>query len=281
RRVVRDEDAPLDKLGALVAYLQQSCVYTLEAPAVPRGEDAADYFLFRQKRGYCDMFATALATMARAVGIPARLALGYAGGAYDSERNRYVIRESDAHAWVEAYVAPWGWVSVDATPAGELPPMPPFQRVLLRLRFFLQDYPVGAAALAAGALAVLLVAIVAVRRAGGRSLRGRARRDARAAVLWAYDQLCRLLGRRGRPRRPSQTALEFLASLESPAAASARGRSRELPAESLPAARSLTEIFMRVRYGPGPVTKETADLALRRLAEVRRVLRRGGSGQPA
>ncbi|UCC69445.1 MAG: transglutaminase domain-containing protein [Armatimonadota bacterium] len=280
RRVVRDADAPIDKLGALVTYLQQSCVYTLDAPAVPRGEDTADYFLFRQKRGYCDMFATALATMARAVGIPARLALGYAGGTYDSERNRYVIRESDAHAWVEAYVAPWGWVSVDATPAGEVPPIPPFQRALLRLRFFMQDYPVGAGALATGALAVLLVAMFAVRRAGRQSLRGRARRDARAAVLWAYDQLCWLLGRRGRPRRPSETALEFLAFLESPAAASPRGRSRELPAESLPPVRGLTEIFMRVRYGPGPVTEETADLALRRLAEVRRALRRGVSRQP-
>jgi hypothetical protein len=273
RRVAGGADSSTDKLAALVSYLQQNCVYTLDAPPVPRGEDAADYFLFRQKRGYCDMFATSLAVMARAVGIPTRLALGYAGGTYDAERDRYIILESDAHAWVEAYVPPWGWVNVDATPGGDLPPIPPLRQALLRVRFFLQDQPFAGTGLAAGMLGALLLAVVLMRRSAGSSLRARAKRDSRAAVLWAYDQLCRLLQRLGRPRRPSQTPLEFLASLEPAAAARARGRGAALPADSLSPARGLTEIFLRARYGPGPVTEQTAHLALQRLVEVRQALR--------
>ena len=277
RQVAEDADSPTEKLAALVSYIQQNCVYTLDAPPVPRGEDAADYFLFRQKRGYCDMFATSLAVMARAVGIPTRLALGYAGGEYDSERDRHIIRESDAHAWVEAYVPPWGWVNVDATPGGDLPPIPPLRRALLRVRFLLQDHPFGATGLAAGVLGALLLAIVLMRRSASLSLSARAKRDSRAAVVWAYDQLCRLLQRLGRPRRPSQTPLEFLASLESAPATHPRGRSAALPPDSLPPARGLTEIFLRARYGPGPVTEQTAHLALQRLVEVRQAFRTRGT----
>ncbi|MCJ7822319.1 MAG: transglutaminase domain-containing protein [Armatimonadetes bacterium] len=281
RQVAGDADSPTEKLSALVSYIQQNCVYSLDAPPVPRGEDAVDYFLFRQKRGYCDMFATSLAVMARAVGIPTRFVLGYAGGEYDSEGDRYIIRDSDYHAWVEAYIAPWGWVNVDATPGGDLPPIPPLRRVLLWARFRLQDHPFGAAGLAAAVLGPLLLAVVLMRRAARLSLSARAKRDSRAAVVWAYDQLCRLLLRLGRPRLPSQTPLEFLASLESAPATRPRAKRAVLPPDSLPPARGLTEIFLRARYGPGPVTEQTAHLALQRLLEVRQAFRSRGTRPPA
>ncbi len=277
RRVAGEKDTDLDKLAALAAFVQENCVYTLDAPAVPAGEDAADHFLFRQKRGYCDLFATSLAVMARAVGIPTRLVVGYAGGSYDEESGRYIIRESDAHAWVEAYLRPWGWVNVDATPANELPPIPPFRSALLRLRFFHQDHPAGAAALGLGALAAL-VAIFVLRWRAGVSARARLKGDARDAVIWAYDQLCRLFQRQGRPRRPWQTPLEFLDSLEGAAHARDAARRRaKLPADSLVPARGLTEAFLRARYGPGPLAGETAALALQHLGDVRRALRRGNA----
>ncbi len=273
RRVAGDAESPTDKLAALVTYLHENCVYTLDAPAVPVGEDVADHFLFRQKRGHCDMFATSVAVMARAVGIPTRLALGYAGGTYDPERDRHVILESDAHAWVEAYVPPRGWVNVETTPVGDLAPIPPLRKAILRARFFLQDHPFAGTGLAVGMFGGLLLAVVLMRRSATSSLRARAKRDSRAAVVWAYDQLCRLLQRLGRPRRPSQTPLEFLASLEPAAAVQAPGRGAALPPESLSPARGLTEIFLHARYGPGPVTEQTAHLALQRLVEVRQALR--------
>ncbi len=309
RRVVGDARDPSEKLAALVSYLQRNYVYSSEAPAVPWGEDAADYFLFRQKRGQCDLFATALALMARAVGIPTRLATGFAGGVYDEQRGRWVIREADAHAWVEAYVEPWGgtrqagWVSVDATAAGEAAPVPPVRRALLSARFLLQDRSIAIAIGISAAAAGLLFALFWRRRGLDRALKRQARADPRAAVLWAYVQLCHFLRRRGRPRQPSQTPLEFLAALEAgaspaqplregeaqragaPVPISSRAGIRQVRRTSpagLAAVRDLTGVFLLARYGPGPVSEETAQLAARKLVEVRRAWRmreeRRGSG---
>ena len=275
RRVAGSANSPVDKLAALIAFLQQNYVYTLDAPATPMGEDAADHFLFRQRRGYCDLFATALAVMARAVGIPTRVTIGYAGGQYDPQRHRYILRESDAHAWVEAYVPPWGWLSVDAAPAGGAPPLSPLRRTFLSVRFLYQDHPIACAGLASVVLAALCFAVLLAWRARlGPGLHGRGKADPRAIVLRAYARLCHLLARRGTPRHPSQTPLEFLAALESAAAGSLPERSLPLPAESLAPIRALTEIFIPARYGPGPVTEETASLALQRLVEVRTSIRR-------
>jgi hypothetical protein len=305
RQVVGQAATPSDKLTALVAFLQQNYSYTLNAPAVPLGEDAADYFLFRQKRGYCDLFATSLALMARAVGIPARVATGYAGGERDPapvamsdlsplalekreakarsdlHGDRWIIREADAHAWVEVYLPAWGgWVSVDATPAGELSTVPPARRALLATRFFLQDHAKPAAALAGVILGAAVVALLLIRRRADRALRARARMDPRAAVVWAYVQLCQLLHRRGNVRRPSQTPLEFLASLESAQTASKqrpqalRRRPASPPPDILAPVRALTDLFLAARYSPSPVSQDTAAVAAQHLAEFRRASRR-------
>lgn len=275
RRIAGNEPTADRKLVALISYLHQNCVYTLDAPAIPTGEDAADYFLFEQRRGYCDLFATTLALMARAVGVPTRLVTGYAGGEYDNEHGVYMLRESDAHAWVEAYVLPWGWVTVDPAPAGEAPPMPASRRALLRIRFFFQDHPVSGGAVAAGVAAMVAFGALFVRRRLWERLRrGASAAGPRAAVLHAYAQVCGLLRRFGLGRRPSQTALEFLVGVESAASEEAdvaRKRSR-LPG-SLPSLRTLTELFLCARYGPGPVNEEAARAAFAALAEVRQQLR--------
>ena len=279
RQVVGEAATPWDKLAALISFLQRNYAYSLDAPAVPLGEDAADHFLFRQKRGHCDLFATSLALMARAVGIPTRVAIGYAGGEYDPQQQRWVIREADAHAWVEAYLPPWGWISVDATPAGAAPPIPPVRRALLAIRFFFLDHAIPAVALAGAILAAVLLAVLLTRRGADRTLRAQAKTDPRAAVVWAYVQLCRLLRRRGRPRRPSQTPLEFLASLESAQGASApapqarRGRPAPHSPDMLAPVRALTDLFLAARYAASPVSEEIASLAAQHLAEVRRAWR--------
>ena len=275
RRVTADTETPLDKLGSLVSFLQQNYAYTLDAPAIPQGEDAAQHFLFHQKRGYCDLFATALAVMARSVGIPTRLATGYAGGRYDPERGYHILRESDAHAWVEAYLPPWGWIAVDATPAGELPPLSPVRRSLLLARFFYQDHPAAVNLSAALVLGALIFGLIRYWRARlGPAVPSREKAGPRQIVLSAYARLCHLLARRGRPRAPSQTPLEFLAVLESATRAADQWRVHVLPPQSFPPIRALTETFVRARYGPGPVGDELAQVAVQRLAEVQRALRR-------
>ncbi len=279
RRVAGDAAAPTDRLARLVAYLQQNCAYTLNAPAVPLGEDAVEHFLFRSRRGYCDLFASALAIMGRAVGVPTRFVTGYAGGQYDPESGRHVMRESDAHAWVEAYVPPYGWMSVDPAPAGGVAPMPPLQKAVLLVRFFFQDRPTLAAALVVILAIALVLGVLVLRRSrASRISLSPDRDDPRTIVLRAYARLSHILRRKGVPRRAAQTPLEYLRSLESGSARASKPPAL-LPRASLVPIRSLTEIFLAARYGPHPMDIEIAQVALRRLGEARLALR--GRARPA
>ncbi|MBU0610831.1 MAG: transglutaminase-like domain-containing protein, partial [Armatimonadetes bacterium] len=106
-------DNPYDKVRALQTYLQRECVYSLGAAAVPRGEDAAAYFVLHSRRGACDLFATALAVMSRLAGVPARVATGYQTGRYDRDKEAFVVEGTDAHAWAEIYFPGHGWVPFD------------------------------------------------------------------------------------------------------------------------------------------------------------------------
>ncbi|MBN1458511.1 MAG: transglutaminase domain-containing protein [Armatimonadetes bacterium] len=279
RRVAGSATTPMEKLAALSQHLRQNYTYTLAAPSAPPGEDATEHFLFQSRRGYCDLFASALAIMGRAVGVPTRFVTGFVGPQYDPETKRYVFREEDAHAWVEAYVPPHGWIAVDATPGGGPSPVPPFQRTVLAVRFALQDHPVLIGVLVATLLVTMLVSTLLMRRA--RHLRGRRfgdKHEPRAIVVRTYDQLTRILSGRGRPRRPTQTALEYLRALESDADWVSR-RPAPLPAASLVPIRSLTEIFLRARYSAAAVGEEDAKLALEQLRETRSTLR--GRSAPA
>ena len=89
--------------------------YTLAPPAF--GAQPLDNFFFDAKRGYCEHYAAALAFAARAAGHPARLVVGYQGGQYHAGSNYWQVRQLDAHAWVEIYVAGQGWWQVDPTAA--------------------------------------------------------------------------------------------------------------------------------------------------------------------
>jgi len=104
---------PYDRVIALMQFLQDQCLYSLGAPAVPKGEDVAAYFVLHSRRGACDSFATALAVMARLAGVPARVAVGYQSGEYDGGRHVFVVKGDDAHAWAEIFFPKYGWVPFD------------------------------------------------------------------------------------------------------------------------------------------------------------------------
>jgi hypothetical protein len=99
---------------ALETYLR-SFPYDLQVARPPEGRDVVDYFLFDLQRGYCDYFASAMVVMARSVGIPARLAVGYAMGRYDPQREAYVVTEKNGHAWPELYFLGYGWIPFEPT----------------------------------------------------------------------------------------------------------------------------------------------------------------------
>ena len=90
--------------------------YTLSPPKLDgANETKIDRFFFDVKRGYCSHYAIAMATAFRAAGIRANVVIGYHGGEWNSYGNYYRIRQSDAHAWVEAEMAPGQWQRFDPT----------------------------------------------------------------------------------------------------------------------------------------------------------------------
>lgn len=124
RELARDltisEKTPYERALAIQNYLREF-PYTLDVPAPPSGRDAVDYFLFDLRQGYCDYYATAMVVMARSVGLPARIVLGYSSGSYDIEQAKYFVAEKDAHSWVEIYFADIGWVEFEPTPSQPAP----------------------------------------------------------------------------------------------------------------------------------------------------------------
>ena len=120
RDLTATEPTPYDRACAIESYLR-TFPYTLDLPGPPPGRDVVDYFLFDLRQGYCDYYATAMVVLARAAGLPARLAVGYASGTYDAPKAHYIVTEADAHSWVEVYFPGYGWVEFE--PTGGRPPI--------------------------------------------------------------------------------------------------------------------------------------------------------------
>lgn len=100
--------------------LRTGFAYTLDLPAEePR--DPLATFLFDRKKGHCEYFASAMTVMLRSLGIPARIVNGFQGGAINRYSGLLVVRASDAHSWVEAFLDGQGWAVFDPTPAALLP----------------------------------------------------------------------------------------------------------------------------------------------------------------
>jgi transglutaminase-like putative cysteine protease len=112
--IVAGQDNAYDKASAIEAYLR-AIPYNELIEAPPEGQDGVDYFLFGIREGYCDYYASAMAVMARSVGIPARVASGYTRGEYQADREIFLVRERHAHAWVEIYFPRYGWVQFEPT----------------------------------------------------------------------------------------------------------------------------------------------------------------------
>jgi hypothetical protein len=103
-------------------HLRKTYPYDLSIAPQREEMDAVEFFLFEQRRGYCEQFASSLAVMARSLGIPARVATGYAPGEYNPFTGLHEVRASDAHAWVEVYFPGHGWSAFDPTPGDDSTP---------------------------------------------------------------------------------------------------------------------------------------------------------------
>jgi transglutaminase-like putative cysteine protease len=101
--------------NVLKHFSEQEFFYTLSPPLL--GEDAMDEFLFGTRRGFCEHYASAFVYLMRAAGIPARVVIGYQGGAMHPFDDYMIVRQSDAHAWAEVWLEDDGWLRVDPTAA--------------------------------------------------------------------------------------------------------------------------------------------------------------------
>ena len=105
----------LERARVIERRLRADYGYTLELPDHEVADPLA-YFLFTRKQGHCEYFASAMTVMLRTAGIPARLATGFQSGVYNPITDFWLVRASDAHAWVEAWIPGRGWTTFDPTP---------------------------------------------------------------------------------------------------------------------------------------------------------------------
>ena len=105
-----------DKVVALENYLQENYLYNVNV-SVPSGQEAVSWLLFHgANQGFCNYFATAMAVMARELGIPARIVTGYISGSYDAKTQNWSVHDFDAHAWTQVYFAGYGWIDFEPSP---------------------------------------------------------------------------------------------------------------------------------------------------------------------
>jgi len=261
-----------DKATAVEDYLRHTITYNEQIDPPPAEYDAVDYVLFEKREGYCDYYASAMVVMLRAVGIPARLAAGYAQGEHRVETNTFLVRQKDAHAWPEVFFPEYGWVifeptaarpQIERSPASDVvaPPMdskspyerqpPPFDRSpdttqAMEGEGISNTLPIPLLAsllLGAGIVLALLLALVMSRRLSTSV------GDKRVEAF--YARLGRLASWAGIPLQPWQTPLEQAAAI---ATAVPNGGAYIW---------QLAEIVTRIRYAEHP-PKDTDLLAAAR-----------------
>ncbi|HEV8436635.1 MAG TPA: DUF3488 and transglutaminase-like domain-containing protein [Methylomirabilota bacterium] len=274
REVTAGSHDPLDAARKLNAFLSSRFRYTLAKPQTAL--DPLEEFLFVRRSGNCEYFAAGLAVMLRTLDIPARVVGGFQRGEWNPYGRYFMVRLSDAHAWVEAHFDGLGWVTFDPSPrasAEALARPSPLGLYLdaARMRWYryvinwsLQDQRVFAATfhrqardaslafawpegwrpqiwLMTPALAGAAVALGWLLWRFGRPARGR--RPAGRAPRF-YERALRALARRGLAPAPAETARQFLARAgrEAPGCADALGR--------------ITSEYERSRFGAAALTEE-------------------------
>ncbi|MFZ5927336.1 MAG: transglutaminaseTgpA domain-containing protein [Acidobacteriota bacterium] len=115
RRITAGARSDAERAARIEAWLLANFRYSLHA-LDHEVDDPLAYFLFEGKRGHCEYFASAMAVLLRAVWVPSRVVVGYREGSYNSLTGWNVVRASDAHSWVEAWIEGRGWTEYDPTP---------------------------------------------------------------------------------------------------------------------------------------------------------------------
>lgn len=134
---VMGEGSDDERIDRLEQHLLTEYVYTLDFLG-RTGESPLEDFLFVYKSGHCEFFASAMVLMLRSQGIPARFVTGFLGAEPNPLENYFVVRQQNAHAWVEAYTESRGWRIYDPTPPDGRPAVAPQSMALLMSQVY--DY---------------------------------------------------------------------------------------------------------------------------------------------
>jgi hypothetical protein len=118
QRLKRGARTQEDYVQAVLRYLGDGFDYSEVPPPAAR---TLPGFLLQAKTGYCQQYSGAMALLLRMGGVPARVATGFTSGALDLKTREYVVRDLDAHSWVEVWYPDYGWVTFDPTPAAAPP----------------------------------------------------------------------------------------------------------------------------------------------------------------
>jgi transglutaminase-like putative cysteine protease len=118
-QVTTGKSTPYEKAEAITNYLRETIQYSTTVSPAPPGQDPAVWVLFDTKKGFCNYYASDEVLLLRSIGIPARMAVGFAegeGSNNDSARSEtFTVRNHDAHAWPEVYFPNIGWVEFEPT----------------------------------------------------------------------------------------------------------------------------------------------------------------------
>ncbi len=276
RRITEGKALPMAKALAVIEWLQKTHEYTTDLKRDPSIADPLEDFLFTQKAGHCEYFASAAAILLRLSGVPTRYVNGFLGGEWNDLSKYLTVRDNRAHSWVEAYLGPGGWVRIDATPsAGRGSHMGRIRQLFDSVEFFWSrwviDYDVsrqidiarrigrtvgvggasfdlrqtkrvlrwGLGILGAAALAAMLIRLL---RARARMANPFARKGGRQVrngprIYRLYQHTLSRLAKRGWTRGPGETPREF----------AARMRAASLPGNA--ALTDLSEHYAAARYG--------------------------------
>ena len=273
----------LEKARSVEEHLKANYRYTL-SPENKGGSGPLEDFLFFSKEGYCEHFATSMVMLLRAAGIPSRLVTGFLEGEWNDYGSYFIVRQQDAHSWVEAYIEGTGWMRFDPTPSAPAPPYRPsaislyldlavlkWNRHIIQFSFTDQRRmalsaerraagvmeeirkayrtkkapDIGKAAPTAALLTAVILAAFLLRRFKNK--------DRRPAGPGFYFDMLKALSSRGFVRSPAETPLEF----------AERVRDQRV--------KDITEAFQKERYGHG----KTHGAELKKIRKAVRELKKG------
>ncbi len=255
-RLSAGRSTPYDTAAAIQEWLETNFVYDPAVRVPERARDAMAFF-FNTRRGACDLIASAMAMLARASGIPARVAVGYDQGERQVD-GTYVVKLKNAHAWAELYFENCGWVPFNPhVPAPDSHLQTEAEMARARQQLTRRNVILAC-------WAVLAVWLSSYAWRQWQRSRPTFTATPHGTIAKAWHEATRLLARRRLARRLSETASEYLRRLShlAPEAQWLTGLAR------------LTRLYEHTRYDLGPVGEQECQEALQALADVRRELRR-------